>query len=164
MPPTQYKVPILNGSNLVYPELLGTGSSITTKYLRGDNSWQTLSLVVPITEVIDGGGAVIQAGSKKYISIPYAGTLSGWRVIADVAGAIVVDVKRSTYSAFPTTSTIAGTDKPTIAATNQKAENAGPLSNWGSTAIAAGDILEFNVDTCTTITWCAVILNLTRSI
>jgi hypothetical protein len=101
--------------------------------------------------VIDGGGSTPSTGAKGQISIPYACTITGWVLTADVSGAAVVDVLRSTYSGFPSTSSIAGSDKPTLSSA-QKNENLGPLSGWGSTAISAGDELQVNVNSATTVT------------
>ena len=110
------------------------------------------ALTRSISYIIDGGGAVPVTGIYGQLNIPVACTVTGWVVTGDVAGACVVDVLRSTYANFPTTASIAGTDKPTIVATNQKAENLGPLSNWGSTALVAGDQLQFNLNSVATIT------------
>jgi len=110
--------------------------------------------------VIDGGGAVPSTGAKGQISLPYACTITGWVLTADQAGSAVIDVLRSTYAAFPTTASIAGTDKPTLTAV-QKNENLGPLSNWGSTAINAGDEIQINVGSATTVTRLNLTLNVT---
>ena len=65
--------------------------------------------------VIDGGGSVPGTGAYGQISIPFACTLKGWVLTADQSGSAVIDVLRSTYAAFPTTASIAGSDKPTLA-------------------------------------------------
>jgi hypothetical protein len=108
--------------------------------------------VVGIT--IDGGGSAITTGVKGFIQVPYACTITSWRIFADVAGAIVIDVWRDTYANFPPTNAGAmpgGGKEPTIAATNQKAEDT-DVTDWTSDDIVAGDVLGFNVDSCTTIT------------
>ena len=107
-----------------------------------------------ITFIIDGGGSAITTGQKGHLEIPFACTLTAWTLAADVAGAIVIDIWKDTYANFPPTDADAmpGAGKePTIAATNQKAQDT-DISDWASVAIAAGDILAFNVDSCTTIT------------
>lgn len=99
--------------------------------------------------VIDGGGSAITTGSKGSLSIPAAYTITGWTLVADASGSAVVDVKKSTYSGFPTTSSICGADKPTLSSV-QKNQNLS-VSAW-TTAVTAGDVLEFNVDSATTVT------------
>lgn len=113
-------------------------------------SWigQTIPVTRTISYVIDGGGAVPATGVWGQIDVPIACTVTGWVLTADASGSCVVDVKRSTYTGFPTTSSIAGTDKPTLSSA-QKNQNLA-ISAWGSTALAAGDQLQFNLDSVTT--------------
>jgi hypothetical protein len=112
-----------------------------------------------ISYVIDGNGSVVSTGGKGQVSVPSACTVTGWVITGDASGSAVVDVLRSTYAAFPTTASIAGTDKPTLSSA-QKNENTGPLSGWGSTVLNAGDIVQFNVNSCSTCKLLIVTLNL----
>jgi hypothetical protein len=76
--------------------------------------------------------------------------------LANAAGAIVIDVHKCTMAAFPTNATIFAT-APTITATAQYARNLTlniPLNR--------GDILDFQVDSVTTITRCTLILHMRR--
>lgn len=107
------------------------------------------SKTAAIIYVIDGGGSAITTGSKGFLSVPAGYTITGWTLVADQSGSAVVDVKKSTYAGFPTTSTITGADKPTLSAV-QNNQNLS-VTLW-TTAITAGDILEFNVDSATTVT------------
>lgn len=104
---------------------------------------------VAIAIEIGNGDSVITTGVKGDIEIPFAMTITGWTLVADVSGSIVIDVWKDTYANFPPTvaDTIAGSEKPTLssAAKNQDLS----LSTW-TTSIAAGDILRFNVDSITT--------------
>jgi hypothetical protein len=110
-----------------------------------------------ITYVIDGAGSVVTTGIKGQLSIPNNCTITGWVITADQSGSAVVDILHSTYSGFPTTSSIAGTDKPTLSSAQKNQDSA--LSGWGSTALSAGDILQFDVDSCSTCTRLIVTLN-----
>ncbi len=111
-----------------------------------------------VTYIIDGAGSVITTGIKGQVSIPANATINSWNLTADQSGSAVVDVLHSTYAGFPTTSSIAGTDKPTLSSA-QKNQNAGPLSAW-STALTAGDVLQFNVNSCSTCTRLVLTLNI----
>jgi hypothetical protein len=125
-------------------------------------SWS--SPVISITYIIDGGGSAIATGLKGFLEIPFACTLTAWTLMADVAGAIVIDVWNDSYANFPPTDADAkpGAGKePTIAATNQKAQDT-DIADWTSVTVAAGSILAFNVDSCTTITRIALSLKATR--
>lgn len=110
-----------------------------------------------ITVVIDGAGAAITAGLKGFISIPIALTLQAWRLLSidssATAGAIKIDVWKDTYANFPPTNldSITNGHEPEIPATNAKAEDT-DVTDWSDTTVDAGDILAFNVDSCTDIT------------
>jgi hypothetical protein len=114
----------------------------STSFLLDDPDAVTISLTV------DGGGSAITTGSKGYVSIPYAMTLQGWTILADQTGSVVIDVKKATYAGFPTTASIAGSEKPTLSSARKNTD--GTLSSW-TTTVSAGDIIEFNVDSAATV-------------
>lgn len=103
-----------------------------------------------ITFIIDGGGSAITTGEKGHLEIPFACTIQRVTMMADRSGSIVVDIWKDTYANFPPTvaDTITAAAKPTIT-TAQKSQD-DTLTGW-TTAITAGDILAFNVDSITTI-------------
>lgn len=115
--------------------------------------------VAAINYVIDGGGSAPSTGLKGQLSIPIACTITGWVVTADQSGSAVVDVLRSTYTAFPTTASIAGTDMPTLSSAQKNQDLV--LSGWGSTAISAGDEIQFNLVSVVTVTRLNLTLNVT---
>ena len=119
---------------------------------------KTLSL----TFIIDGGGSAITTGQKGHLEIPFACTITRVTALADQSGSIVVDIWKDTYAAFPPTDadSITSATPPTITAA-QKSQNS-TLTGW-TTAIAAGDILAFNVDSCTTITRVTISLKVEKS-
>lgn len=128
----------------------GTDSYVLTAKGAGtDPEYEELPAnPVSIGYVIDGGGSEIETGSKGYLEIPFACTITGWTILADQSGSIVVDVKKCSYGDFPTTSSIAGTEKPTLSSA-QKNQNLS-LTDW-TTEVLEGDILEFVVDSVTSI-------------
>ena len=107
--------------------------------------------------VIDGGGSAIATGIKGHIVLDGDFTVTGWTVIADQSGSIVVDVNRATYTDFPTTAAIAGSELPTLSSA-QKNEDL-TLSTW-TTTLSARDVLEFEVDSVATVTRVTVALRL----
>ena len=108
-----------------------------------------MSSILTVNFVIDGGGAVITTGSKGYLVIDFACTIQDNTLLADQSGSIVVDIKKCVYVGFPTTASICAAAKPTLS-TAQKSQDT-TLTGW-TTAITAGDILEYNVDSATTVT------------
>jgi len=109
-----------------------------------------------INFVIDGGGDLIATGSKGYLVVDAPCVITKWTILGDVSGSAVVDIKRSTYAGFPTTASMVGAgNKPTLASVQN---NQAVPASWTSVVIAAGDILEFNVDSATTVTRVTVAL------
>lgn len=101
----------------------------------------TMQIKIPDTTV----------GAKKlYLEIPFALTITGWKLVADVSGSLVVDIWRSTYSAFPPVvgGTLTASAKPTLSSVQKNTSST--LTGW-TTSLATGDYLEINVDSVTTV-------------
>ena len=83
-------------------------------------------------------------------------------MLADASGSIVVDVWKDTYANFPPTDadSITASAPPTISAATKSQDST--LTGW-TTAIAAGSILRFNVDSAATVTRVTVSLKVTRT-
>jgi len=115
-----------------------------------------------ITFIIDGGGSAITTGQKGHLEIPFACTIQQATMLADQSGDIVVDIWKNTYTNFPPldADSITSTTPPTISAA-QKSQD-GTLTGW-TTAIAAGDILAFNVDSVATVTRVTISLKVAKS-
>lgn len=122
------------------------------------------SLVSTLMFTIDGGGSAITTGVKGDMLIDFACTINAWTLLADTSGAIKIDIWRDTYASFPPTDadSLTNAHEPEIAASGTNAQDTS-LGDWTSTAIVAGDILRFNVDSAATITRCLVALKVTRT-
>lgn len=105
------------------------------------------SRVASFNFCIDGGGSTPSTGAKGQWDVPVGCVITGWVLTADQSGSAVVDVLKSTYAAFPTTASIAGSDKPTLV-TSQKNENLA-VSQW-TTTLLQGDQLQVNLNSVTT--------------
>jgi len=118
--------------------------------------------VATITFIIDGGGSEITTGEKGHLEIPFACTINRITMLADQSGSIVVDIWKDTYANFPPTDadSITASAPPTISAAQKSQDST--LTDW-TTAIAAGDILAFNVDSVTTITRVTISLKVTKT-
>lgn len=99
--------------------------------------------------IIDGGGSVITTGEKGHLVVPFACTITRVEMEADQSGSIVVDIWKDTYANFPPTDadSITASAPPTISSGVKDEDET--LTGW-TTALAAGDILAFNVDSITT--------------
>lgn len=116
--------------------------------------------------VIDGGGSVLTTGIKGYMVVDFACVIQQASLLADQSGSVVVDLFLCTYAAFapPTHPAVAdkitGSAPPTIT-TALKSQDA-TLTGW-TTAVPAGSIIGFNVNSVTSITRVTVDLKALRS-
>lgn len=138
-----------------------TGSAGPTGITGATGPAQTLGIEI----TIDGQGSPITTGLKTWIEVPFACTITENTLLADQTGSIVVNVWKCSYANYaPGTHPVVG-DKitssapPTISAA-AKAQDA-TLTGW-TTAVSAGDILAFNVDSCATIQKATLSLRVTR--
>jgi len=148
----------------------GSGISVTNgDGVSGDPSiaQSANALIDTIEFVIDGGGATITTGSKGYIEVPFACTITRSTLLADQSGSVVVDIFKCTYAQFDAGSThpvsgdkITASAPPTISSASKAQDST--LTGW-TTAILAGDILAFNVNSVTTIQRVTVSLKVTHS-
>lgn len=102
-----------------------------------------------ITFIIDGGGSTITTGVKGYLEIPFACTINRATALADQSGSIVVDIWKDTYANYPPVDADSITASAPVTITTATKSQDATLTGW-TTAIAAGDILGFNVDSITT--------------
>ncbi len=143
--------PILTTPDLGTPSAGALGNCTSTTQAVGDSTTKlaTTAFVAPAMVIchgitIDGAGSTPSTGSKGYYTFPYAFTINTWYLAADVSGSCVIDIKRSG------TSIVGGSgNKPTLS--SAQSGNAAPAS-WTSTSVAAGDILEYNLDNASTLT------------
>lgn len=122
------------------------GIEFSTTNLQMTSSQRTRT----ITAVIDGGGSTITTGIKGDFRVPVACTITGVSALADQSGSIVVDAWVDTLANFPPTDadTITASAPITISSATNSEDTT--LTGW-DTALAAGDIIRFNVDSVTSI-------------
>ncbi|MCX7335500.1 MAG: hypothetical protein NTV85_28630 [Hyphomicrobiales bacterium] len=116
----------------------------------------------PITIVIDGGGSAITGNPEVDVTIPAAGTITGWTLLADTAGDAVIDIWNDAYADYPPTvaDTITAAALPTLS-TAAKATHT-TLTGW-TKALAAGDVLRFHLNSSATVKRLELTLTYTRS-
>jgi hypothetical protein len=116
--------------------------------------------VIGIT--INGRGSVITTGVKGWIYVDYDATITGAILLADQTGSIVMDVWKDTYANYPPTNadSITASAPPTISSAVKSQDIT--LAGW-NTAISAGNILSFNVDSCSSITMASLYLTVNKT-
>ncbi len=106
----------------------------------------------------DGASAVIPMGLTRFLYVPRACTITAVTVLsadsAVLTGSIVIDIWNLAYGSYPPTvtntiiNTGAGGVKPTITSGIKSQDTT--LAHW-TTAVSAGDVLAFHVDSVTTL-------------
>jgi len=109
----------------------------------------------------DGGGAAISAGKQQDVVAPFTGTITSWTLLADVSGSAVVDIWLDTYANFPPTNadSITAAAPPTLSGATKATSSS--LTGW-TTAVTAGDVLRFNLDSASTIEKLLLVVDYSR--
>lgn len=85
----------------------------------------------------------ITTGAKGRKSVSYAGTIVGWRLVADQSTTTTIDIWKSNLAIPTVANTITGTAKPSLTAAQFNGSTT--LTGW-TTSIVDGDIFIINVD------------------
>jgi hypothetical protein len=96
---------------------------------------------------IDSTPDNISIGKKGYRLIPYDCQALEWYVVAGQTGSIQFDVKKSSFANYPSTTTIVGSDYPSLSG-QFKASNTG-ITAWSG--MSAGDMIDFVINSNTDI-------------
>jgi hypothetical protein len=102
----------------------------------------TADLTRTINYIVDSGSIAMIAGNKGSVTLDVSGILENIVILSDQEGDLVLDIKKSNYSTFPTFSSIVGGTY--VQMTNARKVRDDTLSGWATT-IVAGDILTFDV-------------------
>lgn len=130
-----------------------------------EDFWQILSAAKATSALqftINGNGRVIDVGRKQPMEVPFDCTIDEVVMLADFAGNAVVDVWKTNfagYSGITSGDSITAASPPTIVADDQSLDTV--LSGW-DTSLLQGDILVFNVVSCSLITLMTISLKVLR--
>jgi hypothetical protein len=115
-----------------------------------------------IQVIIDGGGSEIPDAGQVWVMIPCNMTITGAYAFADVSGDIAIDIWADTIANYPPNvgDTIVASAPITISSNTYSSDVT--LTGWDK-VLAANDVVVFNVNSCTTITKCTIVLTFDRS-
>lgn len=137
-----------NNSGTILSKITNSGNIIAP------NNIETIAVT------FDGQGSVLTAMSGIYRQIHTDGTIVSWTLLADQSGSITIDIKKSTYSGFPTTSSITASATPALSSVQKNTNST--LTGW-TTSITSDDILEFAItETPVSITRVVLLLKVKR--
>jgi hypothetical protein len=109
----------------------------------------TADLTRTINFIVDSGSFDMVSGDKGRLTLDVSGQIESWRIFADQVGSLSIDIKKTTYASYPTSTSIVNYDYPNLINTNKNFDD--DLNNWTTTNLVAGDILTFEVRSSTNI-------------
>ena len=113
------------------------------------NTWTVAGVVAANQRIravgytFDGGGAALTAGATKYLTVPFACTIGAWNIVVDTGTASVKTWKAATGTAIPTAANSISTSGVSIS--SGTAIHSTVLADFTSTAVAANDVIGFNL-------------------
>ncbi len=128
---------------------------LAINFSRTGNVGSTPTVNRTVGVSVDGGGTVITTGTKGYVEVPYAGTITEWKIIAEPSGSAVFDIWKSNAAIPTNANTITASAKPTLT-TAQRATST-TLTGW-TTGVAVNDVFGFEVESASTVTKAVLII------
>ena len=101
--------------------------------------------------------AEISTGAKGLKTVPYLGTIIGWKLVSDTATSTVVDLWKSNGTIPTISDTITGTAKPTLSTTQLATSTT--LTGW-TTSVSPDDVFLLYVDSNTVATYISLELDI----
>lgn len=129
-----------------------------------EDEWQVLAerqLYTALTIHDFNSGREIDIGQKAIIPFEFPCQIVGWRLLADIAGDLELDLLLDDYASYPPTSadSIVASAPPFLSAQSKNLDTA--LVGW-STSVADGDVLIVEVVSASSITQFSLTLKLRR--
>lgn len=111
----------------------------------------------------DGVGSTPSTNNPAFVPIPYGFTITKWELLANVSGTSAsasITVKKATYAAYPTLTTIDGGSHPSLSSSVKNTDST--LSGWTTTG-SAGDYLYCDLTSASGCTKLVLTIYLTRT-
>lgn len=127
----------LSTNNIIFNNPPTTGQNSTIVALAA-----TADLTRTINFIVDSGSISMLSGNKGSVTLDVSGVLESLVILSDQQGDLTLDIQKSSYSTFPTFTSIVGGVYPQLS--NSRKIRDDDLNNWDK-IIVAGDILTFDV-------------------
>ena len=109
-----------------------------------------------ISYVIDNAGEEITVGTKGTIEVTQNCLINYWTMVADQSGSANVDMWSRDYSTTLPTQANSVTGNIGMTISTATANQSNIINNWRMNRINAGNVITYNVQSCSTITRLAV--------
>lgn len=130
-------------------------SAVLLFYTLERNAWTVVggsgggAQIYTIGITVDGAGSALTTGTKGYVTIPIAGTITRWTILstdaAATSGNCKMDVYADVYANYPPTSgdsIIGGGTFPELSGTRA---NTDATVDWNSVVVNVGDVVGFAI-------------------
>lgn len=136
----------LDGSNANSTIDISTNNFTTTGNITDGTYQATVAELASYTITFDwdGEGTAIGTGASGLITIPVAGTLVEWYLVADVSTTTTIDVWAAAGAVPTNANTITNGHEPALSTATVAVDT--NISDWGDVAMAEGDVLRANID------------------
>jgi len=140
--------PTLNNTNI----FVGNASNVATSVAMSGNATISNTGVVTLAAnlkigsfgvTVDGVSSTIQVGQTGFVTMPYAGTITGWSITTNASGSIQFDVWKAAAAIPVSVNSIVASAPPTL--TSAQFVTSTTLTGW-TTTFAAGDVFGFYVN------------------
>jgi hypothetical protein len=128
---------VISNNNIIFTNSPDVGDDLFIIALA-----TTADLTRTINYVIDSGSISMLAGNKGSVTLDVSGIIESLVILSDQQGDLILDIKKSNYTDFPTFASIVGGIYPQM--TNSRKIRDDDLVGWDTTLVA-GDILTFDV-------------------
>lgn len=108
-------------------------------------TFPAIRMKAAVSLTLDARGQPIATGVAADQPVPFACVITGYQIIGDGTGGIVLDVWADEFANYPPTDADSITDAAPIALSGALIAEDYTLSGWSKT-LAEGDVLRFNVD------------------
>jgi hypothetical protein len=129
---------------------LSTTDTFTSVNVPLNSNLHSIFWVIPAGGVINTGVSGDLALSENY-------TILSWQMVINQTDNFTMSIRQKSSQPLAAADNITGSGPPTI--TNGISATGTSFSGWSTTTLAAGNWLEFNVDSNTGATRCTLILN-----
>ena len=138
---------------------IGSANQILTS---NGSTAQWANRLATIGYTIDGGGSTITTGvAGSGVRPSFNCTIQSVSLISTQTGNIVVDIWSDTFNNYPPTVSKSITANATPTINSSKTYEDTTLTGWNTT-INAGNVLLFNVNSCSNVTTCSVLLSVIK--
>jgi hypothetical protein len=138
--------------DVTFAQLTGASGALQTQInsisSSGSASVPFNLYLAKISMSIDAGTNTIETGFKGYFEATSDMTISGWNIVANRTGTILIDLFKTTYNNFSSFGSIITGIPPSL--NNQNKSYGNIMTGW-NIGVSRGDILEFVVKGCTGI-------------